>query len=140
MNDTIISLLGYITWILMLLVWLAVYRTMLVAKKEQAVNDFKSDGSNSPAFGERLARAQGNCVESFAFIGGLMLLALAINLAEITNGLALLLLAARLGQSITHLLSTSVLAVQVRFVFFLIQVAICFYWVFQLASKFIGGN
>jgi hypothetical protein len=33
-----------------------------------------------------------------------------------------------------------VLAVQVRFVFFLIQVAICFYWVFQLASKFIGGN
>jgi uncharacterized MAPEG superfamily protein len=140
MNDTIISLLGYITWILVLLVWLAVYRTMLVAKKEQAVNDFKSDGSNSPAFGERLARAQGNCVESFAFIGGLMLLALAINLAEITNGLALLLLAARLGQSITHLLSTSVLAVQVRFVFFLIQVAICFYWVFQLASKFIGGN
>jgi uncharacterized MAPEG superfamily protein len=140
MNDTIFSLLGYITWILMLLVWLAVYRTMLVAKKEQAVNDFKSDGSNSPAFGERLARAQGNCVESFAFIGGLMLLALAINLAEITNGLALLLLAARLGQSITHLLSTSVLAVQVRFVFFLIQVAICFYWVFQLASKFIGGN
>jgi uncharacterized MAPEG superfamily protein len=140
MNDTIFSLLGYITWILVLLVWLAVYRTMLVAKKEQAVNDFKSDGSNSPAFGERLARAQGNCVESFAFIGGLMLLALAINLAEITNGLALLLLAARLGQSITHLLSTSVLAVQVRFVFFLIQVAICFYWVFQLASKFIGGN
>jgi uncharacterized MAPEG superfamily protein len=140
MNDTIISLLGYITWILVLLIWLAVYRTMLVAKKEQAVNDFKSDGSNSPAFGERLARAQGNCVESFAFIGGLMLLALAINLAEITNGLALLLLAARLGQSITHLLSTSVLAVQVRFVFFLIQVAICFYWVFQLASKFIGGN
>ena len=140
MNDTIISLLGYITWILVLLIWLAVYRTMLVAKKEQAVNDFKSDGSNSPAFGERLARAQGNCVESFAFIGGLMLLALAINLAEITNGLALLLFAARLGQSITHLLSTSVLAVQVRFVFFLIQVAICFYWVFQLASKFIGGN
>jgi len=140
MNDTIISLLGYITWILVLLIWLAVYRTMLVAKKEQAVNDFKSDGSNSPAFGERLARAQGNCVESFAFIGGLMFLALAINLAEITNGLALLLLAARLGQSITHLLSTSVLAVQVRFVFFLIQVAICFYWVFQLASKFIGGN
>ncbi len=140
MNDTIVSLLGYITWILILLVWLAIYRTVLVAKKEQAVNDFKSDGSNSPAFGEQLARAQGNCVESFAFIGGLMLLALATNSAVITNGLALLLLAARLGQSITHLLSTSVLAVQVRFVFFLIQVAICFYWVFQLASKFMGGN
>jgi len=140
MNDTIIGLLGYITWILVLLVWIAVYRTLLVAKKQQAVNGFKADGSNSPAFGERLARTQGNCVESFAFIGGLMLLALATNSTVITNGLALFLLAARLGQSITHLLSSSVLAVQVRFVFFLIQVAICFYWVFLLASKFIGGN
>ena len=140
MNDTIIGLLGYITWILILLVWLAVYRTLLVAKKEQAANGFKADGSNSPAFGERLARAQGNCVESFAFIGGLMLLALATNSAVITNGLALLMLAARLGQSITHIISTSVLAVQVRFVFFLLQIIICSYWVFLFASKFIGNN
>lgn len=139
MNDTIVSLLGYISWILILLVWLATYRTLLVAKKEQAVNDFKSDGSNSPAFGERLSRAQGNCVESFAFIGGLMLLALATNSAAITNSLALVLLAARLGQSITHLISTSVLAVQIRFAFFLAQVAICFYWVVLFAEKFIGA-
>ena len=123
----------------MLLVWLAVYRTLLVAKKQQAVNDFKADGSNSPAFGERLARAQGNCVESFAFIGGLMLLALATDSAAITNNLALLLLAARLGQSITHLISTSVLAVQMRFAFFLVQVGICFYWVVLFASRFIGA-
>jgi hypothetical protein len=139
MNDTIISLLGYITWILILLVWIATYRTLLVAKKEQAVNGFKSDGSNSPAFGEQLARALGNCVESFAFVGGLMLLALATNSAAITNGLALLLLAARLGQSITHLISTSVLAVQIRFAFFLVQIVICIYWVVQFATKFIVG-
>jgi hypothetical protein len=139
MNDTIIGLLGYITWILVLLVWLAVYRTLLVAKKQQAVNDFKADGSNSPAFGERLARAQGNCVESFAFMGGLMLLALATNSAVITNGLALLLLAARLGQSITHLMSTSVLAVQIRFAFFLVQIGICIYWVVIFATKYLGA-
>jgi len=139
MNDTIISLLGYISWILILLVWIAAYRTLLVAKKEQAVNGFKSDGSNSPAFGEQLARALGNCVESFAFVGGLMLLALATNSAAITNGLALLLLAARLGQSITHLISTSVLAVQIRFAFFLAQIGICFYWVVLFATKFIGA-
>ena len=139
MNDTIIGLLGFITWILVLLVWLAAYRTLLVAKKEQAVNDFKADGSNSPAFGERLARAQVNCVESFAFIGGLMLLALATNSAVITNGLALLLLTARLGQSITHLLSTSVIAVQIRFAFFLAQLGICFYWVSLFVGKFMGA-
>jgi hypothetical protein len=133
MNDTIISLLGYITWILILLVCLATYRTLLVAKKKQAVNGFKPDGSDSPAFGERITRAQSNCVESFAFMGGVMLLALA------TNGLALPLLAARLGQSITHLISTSALAVQIRFAFFLAQIGICVYWVVLFASKFIGA-
>ncbi|MFQ3190850.1 MAG: putative MAPEG superfamily protein [Paraglaciecola sp.] len=139
MNDTIFALLGYITWLLILLVWLATYRTVLVAKKEQAVNGFKPDGSDSPAFGERITRAQSNCVESFAFIGGLMLLALATDSAAITNSLALLLLAARLGQSVTHLISSSELAVQVRFAFFLAQVGICFYWVVLFADKFIGA-
>lgn len=139
MNNTIFALLGYITWILILLVWLATYRTLLVAKKEQSVNGFKPDGSDSPAFGERITRAQSNCVESFAFIGGLMLLALATDSAVITNGLALLLLAARLGQSTTHLLSTSVLAVQIRFAFFLVQIGICLYWLVLFVLKFIGA-
>lgn len=139
MNHTIFALLGYITWILILLVWLATYRTLLVAKKEQSVNGFKPDGSDSPAFGERITRAQSNCVESFAFIGGLMLLALATDSAVITNGLALLLLAARLGQSTTHLLSTSVLAVQIRFAFFLVQIGICLYWLVLFVLKSIGA-
>ena len=138
MNDTIIALLGYITWTLVLLLWIAIYRTLLVTSKQKAPNEFKPDGSNTPPFGERLTRAQSNCVESFAFIGGLMLLALATNSAVITDSLALLLLAARFGQSITHLISTSVLAVQIRFAFFLVQVGICFYWVVLFALKFIG--
>jgi uncharacterized MAPEG superfamily protein len=139
MNDTIVGLLGYITWTLVLLVWIVSYRTLLVTNKQKAANAFKPDGSDSPPFGERLTRAQSNCVESFAFIGGLMLLALATNSAVITNGLALLLLAARLGQSITHLISTSVLAVQIRFVFFVVQIGICLYWVVHFAFKFIGA-
>jgi hypothetical protein len=139
MNDTILALLGYIAWTLILLVGLATYRTVLVAKKEQLVNGFKPDGSDSPAFGERITRAQSNCVESFAFIGGLMLLALATNSTAITDGLALLLLVARLGQSITHLIASSVLAVQIRFAFFLAQIGICFYWVALFAFKFVGA-
>ena len=84
-----------------------------------------------------MTRAQANCVESFAFIGGLMLLALATDSTVITNGLAYILLLARLGQSISHLISTSIFAVQVRFAFFLVQVGICLYWIVQLATKFI---
>jgi uncharacterized MAPEG superfamily protein len=138
MNATIIALLGYIAWTLILLVALAFYRTGLVMNKKKAPNGFKADGSDSPPFGQRLTRAQANCVESFAFIGGLLLLALVTDSAVITNGLAHVLLVARLGQSISHLISTSVLAVQVRFAFFLIQVAICLYWIVLFFMKFIG--
>ncbi|KXI26856.1 MAPEG family protein [Paraglaciecola hydrolytica] len=138
MNETIIALLGYIAWMVILLVALAVYRSSLVMRRKRAPNGFKADGSDSPPFGQRLTRAQANCVESFAFIGGLMLLALATDSAVITNGLAYVLLIARLGQSLSHLISTSNLAVQIRFAFFLVQVGICLFWIMRLATKFMA--
>jgi len=136
MNATILVLLGYIGWLLDLLIFLAIYRTALVMGKSRKPNGFKADGSDSPPFGERLTRAQANCVESFAFIGGLLLVALATDSAAITNGLAYILLLARMGQSITHLISTSVLAVQIRFAFFLVQVGICVFWLMKFIEKF----
>ena len=137
MSATILALVGYITWTILLLVGIAVYRTALVMKKNRLANEFKADGSDSPEFGQRLTRAQGNCAESFVFTGGVMLLALATNSSVITDPLAFVLLAARLGQSIVHLVSASALAVQIRFTFFLVQVAISVYWLFQLANKFL---
>ncbi|MFT4938866.1 MAG: putative MAPEG superfamily protein [Paraglaciecola sp.] len=138
MNATILALLGYLAWTLVLVVFIAIYRTQLVMSQGRAANAFKADGSDSPPFGQRLTRAFGNCVESFCFVGGTMLAALATDSAVITNGLAYLMLAARLGQSLIHLASTSVLAVQIRFAFFLVQVGICFYWIVMMALKFTG--
>ncbi|GAB5379409.1 MAG: hypothetical protein Alis3KO_28050 [Aliiglaciecola sp.] len=138
MNATIIALAGYISWALLLLVFLAVYRTVLVMNKERLPNAFKADGSDSPEFGQRIARAQLNCSESFVVTGGVMLLALATGSSAITDPLAYYLLAARLGQSIVHLASTSVLAVQIRFAFFLAQIAISGYWLIMIFSKFAG--
>ncbi|GAC13593.1 MAPEG family protein [Aliiglaciecola lipolytica] len=137
MNATIIALLGYITWTLLLLIALAAYRTVLVSQKQRLPNQFKADGSDSPDFGQRLTRAHLNCAESFVIIGGIMLLALATNASIITDSLAYFLLAARICQSVVHLISTSVFAVQIRFFFFLIQVGICGIWLFKLFTKFI---
>lgn len=137
MNATIFVLLSYISLVLFLLLFLAIYRTFLVLNKTKAPNKFKSDGSDVSAFGQRLTRVQANAVECFPFIGGLLLLALATNSAVITDGLALWLLAARLGQAAIHLFSTSVIAVQIRFAFFLVQIGICTYWLWLFANKFI---
>ena len=72
-----------------------------------------------------------------ALLGGVLLLAIATDSAAITNGLAHILLGARLGQSIVHLVSTSDIAIQARFVLFLIQFIIVIYWVFGLFAKFL---
>ncbi|WP_100643665.1 MAPEG family protein [Alteromonas facilis] len=134
MSATISVLIGYILWTMLLLLLLASYRTMMV--KQHGSLRYSADGSDVPPFGQRLTRAQANCSESFVLIGGTLLLALATNSAVITDGLAWVLLAARILQSVTHVLSTSNLAIQMRFVFFLIQFGLCGYWLIMLALKF----
>jgi hypothetical protein len=52
--------------------------------------------------------------------------------AAATDGLALWLLAARIAQSILHLISTSVVAVSARFAAFAVQMAIGVYWIVVL--------
>lgn len=80
-------------------------------------NSFNPDGSDVSNFSNRLCRAHANCYEGFPIFGGLLLLAIASDTMAITNGLAYILIGARLGQSFIHLASTSVVAVFVRFGF-----------------------
>jgi hypothetical protein len=54
----------------------------------------------------------------------------------ITDGLAYYLVGARILQSIVHLISTSNIAVQVRFAFFLVQLGIAVYWVLEFIKTF----
>ncbi|MCP4754551.1 MAG: MAPEG family protein [Proteobacteria bacterium] len=135
MNPTTVSLVGYIMWYLLLLGGIAVYRTALTVAGKRAANEFKADGADVSDFSGRLCRAHANCYESFPFIGGLLLLALVTNSTDITNTLALVVLACRLGQSTVHMISTSVAAVQLRFLFFLVQFVVCFYWAIQFLMQ-----
>jgi hypothetical protein len=136
MNTTLFALLGYFSLILLLLIFLLSYRTALVMQKQKAANAFKPDGSDVEGFPLRLTRALANCVESFPLIGGLMLFALATSSSSVTDELAYPLLVARLAQSLVHLISTSVVAVQLRFCFFVLQLVICGVWIVQLFIKF----
>ncbi len=136
MNATIIALAGYIIWLMLLLLLLPAYRTAYNQKNKRQSLKFSPDGSDVSDFGFRITRAHLNAVESFPFIAGTMLLAVATDSAAITNGLAYVVLAARVVQSIVHLISTSNPAITTRFVFFLIQFGICFYWLIMILLKF----
>lgn len=131
MNITLISMIYYIAWMIALLLLLGSYRSFLTLSGQKAANSYSPSGDDVSAFSARLCRAHANCYEFFPIAGGLMLAALASGNTLITDGYAMYLVYARLLQSITHLISTSVIAVYARFAFFLVQVVICIMWVLE---------
>lgn len=134
-NASVTVLTALIAWALLLLLLMELLRVRLVATKAVAANDFKPDNSNLSPFMQRLARAQANCVESLPIFGGILTVALLTNRAGVTDTLAPWLLVARLVQSSVHLASISVLAVNVRFAAFAVQMVIAVYWSLALLAQ-----
>ncbi len=99
MNASVIALLGYIAWSLLLLGGIAVLRLSVSISQGKPANSFLPDGSEVSPFLARLCGAHANCVEGFPWLGGLLILALVTNNTSITDTLARVALAGRLGQS-----------------------------------------
>ena len=133
-----IALIGFIAWTLLLLVLMELARVRLVFATQFDARQFRPDNTNLSPFMQRLARAHANCVESFPVFGGLLLVALLTNQTSATDPLALLLLGARVVQSSVHVASLSIVAVNVRFFAFAVQVLIALYWVCRLLPGVIG--
>ena len=126
------ALAGFAAWQLLLTVALGFYRTGMVLGGRKAANAFKVDGSDVPGIGQRLTRARDNCYENLPMFGALVVAAGLAGKSVVTDPLALWVLGARIGQSVTHVISTSVPAVQVRFAFYIVQVAIMGWWAVRL--------
>lgn len=131
-SSTAIALVGFISWTLFLLIVMEVMRTWLVLVKKFPANEFKTDNSNLGPFLQRLARAHANCLEGLPVFGGLLIIALVTDQTSITDPLCYLFLVARIAQSLAHLASLSVMAVNVRFMFFSAQLVIGVYWAVKL--------
>lgn len=134
MSTSAVVLTLFIAWALFLLVLMEVIRSYLVVSGRARSNEFQPDNANLSPFLQRLARAHANCIESLPVVGGLLLVAIATGHSGLTDTMAPWLLVARLGQSITHLVSVSVLAVNVRFAFFAVQLGIAIYWTWALLA------
>ncbi|MCF6221048.1 MAG: MAPEG family protein [Robiginitomaculum sp.] len=134
LSSTHMALLGFIGLFLALLLILAGLRTTLTLKGTKKANDFAPTGEDVGDFSRRLVRAHANMYEFFPVYGGVLLYAIATGQTGVTNGLAVIFLGARLLQTIVHVLSTSIIAVQVRFFFFLVQFFIAAYWVLKFCG------
>jgi uncharacterized MAPEG superfamily protein len=136
-SPTAIALTGFIPWALFLLIVMELIRTGLVASGKMSSNQFRPDNANLSPFMQRLARAHANCVEGLPIFGGLMLVALVTSQTSVTDSLAYTLLAARVIQSSVHLTSLKVIAVNMRFFAFTVQMAIAAYWSVQLLARLV---
>ncbi len=132
MTPTLLALTAFIAWAIVLLVLMELLRVKLVATKTVAPNEFRPDNSNLSPFMQRLARAHANCVECLPLFGGLMIVAVIAGRTAVTDPLAFALVTARVVQSVVHLASLSEVAVNIRFLAFLVQLGIATYWAVRL--------
>lgn len=128
MSTSATALTLFIAWTLILLVAMEAIRSWMVLTGHRRSNEFSPDNANLSPFMQRLARAHANCLEGLPIFGGLLLAAIASGRHDLTDTLAPWLVVARILQSTTHVASTSVVAVNVRFAFFAVQVAIAITW------------
>jgi len=89
---------------------------------------FDQDGVDLPGFAQRVTRAHGNSLEWLTIPAALIVYGVATGQSAVTDGLAMVVLGARLGQSIVHMISVSVPAVLVRATLFTVQVVIWIIW------------
>lgn len=134
MPDTLTALLGFAAWFVLLSLLLGFYRVGLVFAGKKAANSFAVDGRDVPGFGQRATRARDNCYETLGLFAALAFIAYASGRLAVTDGLAMWVLWARIGQSVAHLVSTSVPAVLVRANLFFVQMLIYAWWSVRLLA------
>jgi uncharacterized MAPEG superfamily protein len=132
MNSSMLALLGLALWTLLLLIGIAVLRVAITIVGKQPANGFSVWGDEVSPFSARLCRAHANCYENLPHLIAILVAAQITGNAHITDPLALLVLAARIAQSMMHLISVSNRAVLWRFVFMLVQIAIATLWSVRL--------
>ena len=121
MSPSATALVGFAAWTLVLVSMIGLLRASAVFAGKRAPNQFDPGGADLSEFSRRLCRAHANCYENLPIFGALIAVALITGRHVATDGLAMWFLAARIGQSLVHLVSTSNPAVNVRFALFLAQ-------------------
>lgn len=135
MSPTLTALTAFVAWTLVLLVLMEALRSRLVLAGRVPSNGFMPDNANLSPFMQRLARAHANCLEGLPVFGGLMLIAVVAGRTGVTDPLAWVLVGARLAQSVIHLASLSVMAVNLRFAAFAVQMGIAMFWAVRLLGS-----
>lgn len=128
-------LLGFAAWTLLLVVvGIGRVRVTKVLVGEARANEFPADVPHGSDRYRRVMRAHANCVENLPVFGAVVLTAAFTGRhGGLFDTLPVVYLLARIAQSLTHIASGSVMAVNVRFTFFTVQL-VCVFWLGLLVA------
>ncbi|MBM9592878.1 MAPEG family protein [Leptospira sp. 201903075] len=123
METIYLTLIGFTLWTLGLGVSLTSFRSVLVLLGKKKSNEFPAGIQHGTDFNWRLNRAHLNSLENLPLFLAVVFLTANLGMIDsFVNQAGIVILGARVLQSLTHLISTSVLAVNIRFTFYTIQI------------------
>jgi len=120
------ALLGFATWtVVLLFATVGVYRWSRILTGRVAIRDFRADQIDGADWYRRAMRAHANCVENLPVFGAIVLALYVSGVGGATvNAVSVVILAARIVQSLVHVcLAQTNTVTSVRFAFFFIQAA-----------------
>lgn len=136
MTPSLTALAAYLGWTLLLLGVGVAYRSFMVLSTQRKADAWTRgrDPEDMPLF-KRVADAFSNCLETAPLFIGVILIAYASDQSAVTDGLAMLFVAARVVQSVSHAISVHHLMIFfVRFPAFLLQVVLLAWWLLALTG------
>jgi uncharacterized MAPEG superfamily protein len=126
MSVPVWTLLGFAAWtVLLLLGTVGVYRWSRILTGRVPIREFRADQIEGDDWYRRSMRAHANCLENLPVFGAIVLALYVSGLESATvNALCVMVLAARVAQSLIHVgfVQTNTMA-SVRFTFFFLQIA-----------------
>jgi len=134
MSNTIVALGGFAFWTLILVLSIATFRIVsdFILKRGIALNCFRPDGSDVPGFGQNLTRAHLNSLEVLPIFAAVVLIASMADQIAVLEPTVMYILYARVAQSVVHMISTSLIPVLIRAIFFAIQLVLLASYIWQI--------
>lgn len=121
------ALLGFTAWTLLLVVMVVMWRVIEVLRGQKINSWGRSNSIAVPSFVERAGHAHLNALENLPVFAVIVLAAQLLGKTGGVDALGAWVLAARVAQSVAHLIGTSPLLVMLRATFYFIQLGL-FAW------------
>lgn len=130
------ALILYVLWTILLALSYATYRLPLVLTGSKKASHWeRGNAVDDPAILVRAKGAHLNSLENLPLFAALVLVAVATGQESVVNGVAAIIIGARVLQGIVHMIGTSFILVFIRATCFLVQMALMIY----IGVSLLGG-